>query len=706
MYISKLEMINFRNFRNSELNFGKGVNTIIGENSSGKSNILYALRLLLDDDLPFNATKLLETDFNSSLKGWKGHWIIIKLTFSDLGNEQNDSLITHITQNVDNNTGSFALYFKPKNLVRKKLYEFSQQIKDKKERRECCTELEKEIDSFLNSLTIDDYESVYTNRVNANFTDYEQYKSIVGDFDKKLFPDPDEDNNEKIGNIIPHITLIKKEVSCTYVKALRNVVSELKQKKKSPLLQLLRGSTNNIEVKDTQSIKNKIEDVNTSISELKEINDLTHKLKTSLTRTLGLTYSPKVNIKSELPEEIETLFQSLTLWVGDDYSSKQGKLDDLSLGGANLIYITLKLLEYEFYQDSEEKAAHFLLIEEPEAHIHTHVQKTLFDKYHFDNTQVIITTHSTHISSASKITSMNILTKRNGYTEVCQPNKGLDDNVIKRIERYLDATRSTLLFAKGVILVEGDAEMIIIPELFKKVFGVNLDELGISIVNMSSAVFDHIAELFHDNRLKRKCAIITDLDKSLVDLPEEQEDENQEVKKARQAQISGEQRKVKLENKYGTNSWVKIFYANNTFETDFVISGNEREIINTLPYIYNDPKYITSSTYKLNSSNSYIKAKETLRLAEKEGKGWFALLLAEKINVYTKIPDYILSAIAFASEHITSEHLLMMAEYRFKNLYGGGKENNFINLDEILQSLNEKEKDILSSFIEKVGDIK
>ena len=68
-------------------------------------------------------------------------------------------------------------------------------------------------------------------------------------------------------------------------------------------------------------------------------------------------------------------------------------------------------MEYEYFQPTEDKAAHFLLIEEPEAHIHTHIQKTIFDKYSFANTQVITSTHSTHISSANKVNSINILCK-------------------------------------------------------------------------------------------------------------------------------------------------------------------------------------------------------------------------------------------------------------------------------------------------------
>jgi len=62
---------------NSRMTFRKGVNTLIGENGSGKTNALHALRLLLDDYLARNATYLRETDFCRELGDWRGHWIII-----------------------------------------------------------------------------------------------------------------------------------------------------------------------------------------------------------------------------------------------------------------------------------------------------------------------------------------------------------------------------------------------------------------------------------------------------------------------------------------------------------------------------------------------------------------------------------------------------------------------------------------------------
>jgi predicted ATP-dependent endonuclease of OLD family len=56
MYINKLAIRNYKNFRSSNFYFVKNsVNTIIGENASGKTNLFNAMRLILDDSLPMNS---------------------------------------------------------------------------------------------------------------------------------------------------------------------------------------------------------------------------------------------------------------------------------------------------------------------------------------------------------------------------------------------------------------------------------------------------------------------------------------------------------------------------------------------------------------------------------------------------------------------------------------------------------------------------
>lgn len=58
MHISRVTLRNYRNFKNSNFVFKEGVNTIVGENGSGKTNVFRAIRLLLDDNLRRSAMSL------------------------------------------------------------------------------------------------------------------------------------------------------------------------------------------------------------------------------------------------------------------------------------------------------------------------------------------------------------------------------------------------------------------------------------------------------------------------------------------------------------------------------------------------------------------------------------------------------------------------------------------------------------------------
>ena len=88
MHISELTLINYRNFKQSKFFFTKAINTVIGENGTGKSNLFRAIRLMLDDEMLFRAYKLDENDFSHELGDWKGHWIIISLKFSDISHDE------------------------------------------------------------------------------------------------------------------------------------------------------------------------------------------------------------------------------------------------------------------------------------------------------------------------------------------------------------------------------------------------------------------------------------------------------------------------------------------------------------------------------------------------------------------------------------------------------------------------------------------
>jgi predicted ATP-dependent endonuclease of OLD family len=652
MYIASLSIRNFRNFRAVKFPFFKGINTLIGENGSGKTNVFYALRILLDDTLPRNL-RFSASDFNRSLDNWRGQWIVISIEFDELiASDEAQSLSVHAVGDLNGNRGCYSLFFRPKREIMKRLFEYSNiPNKDKLG-----------LNEIINQITIDDYESIFLGKGSGDFSDDNIYNQIVGDFENIIFPNPDELNAEILGIRLPNEISIPKEISCTFVKALRDVEADLKNYQSSPLLSLLRDKDKKIGIGDKDDILNDIRQLNKKIGNLGEIKILTSGITSSIRGAVGHTYAPNVDIRSEIPDDMERLFQSLKLWVGDpDDASYLGKLWELSLGGANLIYLSLRLLEYERAKSKQDRAAHFLFIEEPEAHIHTHIQKSLFKNIPPMKTQVIFSTHSTHISSASKIKSVNILSRNGQTAEVFYPANNLNVDKVDAIERYLDAVRSTLLFAKGVVMVEGDAEQILVPELFIKVFGVSLDEMGVSLVNIGSTGFENLATLFSDDRIRRRCAIVTDLD----DLPViENKVDQDEWKSFSNSKKAGLERQVRLQQFSKFNQWIEVFFAKNTFEVDFLRAGNQAVIQKVLPSLYSQQAAIAKSVAAITSNDISDSNLEILRLAKMEGKGWFAILLAKQITHETIIPDYILNAVAFAAPPLPIRMRAGIANFR------------------------------------------
>lgn len=678
MYITKLCLRNYRNFKNSSFKFSKGVNTIIGENGCGKTNVMQAMRILLDETLPRNY-QFSETDFNRNLLDWRGHWIIIQIFFDDLDHgDESQALALHLMGDaIDKTKGSCSAIFRPKYDVRRILYEYGES-EDK---------TSEGLAAILSKITTIDYEISFTSRISVDFSDDEIYKEHVGDWEDIVFPNPAEQNNAVYGNKL-YISNFTKEVSCTFIKALRDVEADLRSYRDNPLINLLKGKENNIEIKTKDDISKRILELNKEISDLPEVREVVEGVTNNIYSSVGGTYAPNISIRSELPTDMNKLMQSLKLWVGDSLDEPYlGRINELSLGGANLIYLSTKLLEYEKIK-SLDKVANFLLVEEPEAHIHTHIQKTLFEKIPEGKTQVIISTHSTHISSVSKISSVNIISRFANQVEVYEPSNNLSPEQIYRIERYLDAVRSNLLFSKGVILVEGDAEQILIPVMFRNIFGISLDEIGISLINIGSTGFENIATLFHDDRIKKKCTILTDHDKSILPLPADSTKDTQAERDCRNSQIKGEERKVQLDDFIRGNKFIEAFYADNTFEVQFIESNNAFEVCELVTKQYKLKKTIDDIHDKLNNDDLSVSGGEILRLAEKYGKGWFALMLSEHITHLTSFPEYILSGFKFVGQHLSLNVMKHMATKRYGMLINKPFDGDKKDYKSLIEQLN------------------
>lgn len=712
MYLKYIQIVNFKNLKAARFEFAKGANTIIGENDSGKSNALTAIRILLDDNYYYNTKRLKETDFSYALGDWRGHWIIISAFFDEIsGEDKSNEFCAELTpeqENIDflksyircadKEFGTVSLFIRPCRAKRAELAEAAQNGT---------------FEAVRSQIKLSDYEFYYTSRSQADFTDENVYKSIVGDICAGQYVNPEDDDQSVLGSKID-IMNVWQHISTVFIDALRDVESELR-KPKNPIRQIIDTIEGNIEETDIDDIKRKISELNQKISHIPQVSDIGSQVNQKLLEMIGAIYSPEIKLESRLKEDFATLARYLTI-----SPSNQKDIDLLGLGHLNILYIAMKLVEFEVNRNRE--LLNIMIIEEPEAHIHTHIQKTLFNNLQVTHTytQVVMSTHSTHLSEVSDIEKVNVMKKVDEQTSlVMKPTNGLDQfgadvleykgiSFSKILSRYLDAKRSVLLFSKGVIMVEGDGEEILIPALVKKVLGVSLDEMGIGLINIGSVGFENVACIFDESRLQRKCSIVTDLD-VVVD----------GAKKSSQVAMDrGASRREKLSRLFDANPYVSAFYAPHTLEVDFASEdNNKRFVCAIIKRAYKDAATKEKHVLAVKSGTEAERYDSVMTVAKNIKKGWYATLLAEKIDAGATIPMYILDAVAFVAKDILSEKLLWKMTSHSFNAYDLDEDYDDLKTafkearssKEIRETIemfcDEFPNDMVSSFIAKAGGL-
>lgn len=198
------------------------------------------------------------------------------------------------------------------------------------------------------------------------------------------------------------------------------------------------------------------------------------------------------------------------------------------LGYKNLIYMVIELLDYQHRWESEEEdraLLHLVIIEEPEAHLHTQMQQVFIreirelikaDQPGGFHSQLVITTHSPHILHAAGFTPIRYFRRKGGrgrsqHSEVLNLSRYYDTAVADRdfLQRYLELTHCDLFFADAAILVEGTVERLLLPAMINK-SAKRLNSCYLSVLEVGGA-YGHVFRSLIDF-LGLTTLIITDLD--------------------------------------------------------------------------------------------------------------------------------------------------------------------------------------------------
>lgn len=527
MYLSELKIWNFRKFSSSEegepgliLNLNPGLNLLVGENNSGKTAIIDAIKYTIHTQ-SYDYIRIENEDF-------------------------------HLPDGETNET--------------KRANEFRIECFFRGFRNE-------EAKNFLEWLGIE----------KNNQGAYEYYLKVIltakrnkGNIFYDIKAGPDHEGKQLNGEA-------RNLLRSTYLKPLRDAEREMSPRRNSRLAQIL-NSHDAFKDKENHYIFETIKTANEKIQKyfsgigpdgskladqegkrlLEVINDYLEEfggIKNKLSSSFTLA---KLNLKN--------ILEKLSLEMSENKSG---------LGAQNLLFVAteLLLLKRDSYQGLK-----LALVEEIEAHLHVQAQIRLIDflqeEVKNSDVQLIMTTHSTDLASKVQLENIIICKDNNAYPmghNYTTLNKG--DYLF--LERFLDSTKANLFFAQGVILVEGDSENLLLPtiaNIIKKPFSTH----GVSVVNLGNTAFLRYSGIFkrkHTDRgiLNIPVSAITDNDIK-PDIYKTKEPDAQTKNDLEEIKPIEQRRREKKEIIDGQN--VRMFISPDwTLEYDLALGGLQKELL-------------------------------------------------------------------------------------------------------------------------------
>jgi putative ATP-dependent endonuclease of OLD family len=605
--LSRIVIKNFRNFRSLDVRLGQHA-VVLGENKVGKTNLLFALRLILDPSLPDSARRLRLDDFWDGLERPLKADDVVEVSIEFSGFEELEELLAVLADHL----------VQPEPMVARITYRYQPVAGlDREPRSEA------------------DYEFIiFGGGRPDNTVGYELRRWMPMD----LFP------------------------------ALRDAESDLARWARSPLRPLLDRAAKTVDEDALATIAEEVHATTSKIAALPALADVVTQVNDQLAAMVG----PHHAIETALgfaPTDPERMLRALELMID---GGKRG-VAEASLGSANVLYLALKHLELQYLVEEGERQHTFLAIEEPEAHLHPHLQRLIYGNYlkTRDETQgdreprsILLTTHSPNVASVAPLSNVVVLRHLGGQGHtIARSLEGIElaDADREDLERYIDVTRGELFFSKGVILVEGDAERFLLPTLAKLYDKtIDFDAMGISVCSIAGTNFAPYVKLLGPKGLDLPFVVLTDYDPKAAEVRQEDDDPgadgdtdsygknrvvnhvmNEVLPEALWAKSSFEE-VLALAPKHG------VFLNEFTFEVDVFKAGAEDQFSEAVKALTRN-KAIHKRFAALAADPASLDAKPFLKDVDSIGKGRVAQRLAATLlaDGVDACPPYIRQALRY-----------------------------------------------------------
>lgn len=419
----------------------------------------------------------------------------------------------------------------------------------------------------------------------------------------------------------------------------------------------------------------------------------------SINRSIGKIESPeklKVHLSSNL-----TFKKLISSGIKYEYVEQDHNIPEnqFGLGYTNLMMIIAELLDYmeRYPEQSFNSKVNLISIEEPETFMHPQMQE-LFIKHINDtvsyllgsreknvNSQLIITTHSSHIlnskiHSGNTFDNINYITTENKHSSIVvlndkkvKPSTGKnDDNNLIFLKKHIKYKVSELFFSDAIIIVEGVTE-----ETLLRYFLDNnpiLNKYYISIFKIDGAhglVYHELIKL-----LKVPALVITDLDIKRDDDDDGQKEivqisslvDKTTTNKTIQKYNNNSDKLSEIPEYFNINNMriafqgkINNYYAT-SFEEAFILTNHENKLLNKVlkdmrPQVYKDivgkdgdKNKIKDKSFRFQKSLSNSKSEFTNNLL-------YEFITSSAGAEIPKLPKYILDGLNWFSEKLGGENI-------------------------------------------------